>query len=236
MSPSGGEPPTGKLQQAIDADFGSFDRLKKQMNAVDRPAPGFGLGSAGVGAGRRDADRRAGLRPSVERRPGHRPRARDRRLGARLLPRLPQRQGGLDRSVLGGRRLEVGRRPASTASTPPRRRDVRAGARRSRTIRGRRPMSRRAATGRTRCDGDRCAPPRQPPTPRSTGRCSGSASSPRSTSTRSGRCWCAPRRPCARPPTATVTASSRSSSTAAPSRRSTTTASVVTLTARRRPR
>ena len=42
MSPSGGEPPTGKLQQAIDTDFGSFDRLKKQMAASIAQLQGSG--------------------------------------------------------------------------------------------------------------------------------------------------------------------------------------------------
>jgi Fe-Mn family superoxide dismutase len=42
MTPSGGEPPTGRLQQAIDAGFGSYDNLKKQMNASIAQLQGSG--------------------------------------------------------------------------------------------------------------------------------------------------------------------------------------------------
>ncbi len=42
MSPSGGEPPTGRLQRAIDAGFGSYDRLKQQMNASIAQLQGSG--------------------------------------------------------------------------------------------------------------------------------------------------------------------------------------------------
>jgi superoxide dismutase, Fe-Mn family len=42
MSPNGGEPPSGPLQQAIESDFGSFDRLKKQMNASIAQLQGSG--------------------------------------------------------------------------------------------------------------------------------------------------------------------------------------------------
>jgi Fe-Mn family superoxide dismutase len=42
MSPNGGNPPTGRLQEAIDSDFGSFDRLKKQMNASIAQLQGSG--------------------------------------------------------------------------------------------------------------------------------------------------------------------------------------------------
>jgi|SRR5215210_1075642 superoxide dismutase, Fe-Mn family len=42
MSPNADHTPTGKLQQAIDADFGSFDRLKKQMNASIAQLQGSG--------------------------------------------------------------------------------------------------------------------------------------------------------------------------------------------------
>jgi Fe-Mn family superoxide dismutase len=42
MTPSGGEPPTGRLQQAIEAGFGSYDVLKKQMNASIAQLQGSG--------------------------------------------------------------------------------------------------------------------------------------------------------------------------------------------------
>jgi len=42
MSPNGGDPPTGRLQEAIASDFGSFDHLKKQMNASIAQLQGSG--------------------------------------------------------------------------------------------------------------------------------------------------------------------------------------------------
>jgi Fe-Mn family superoxide dismutase len=42
MSPNGGQPATGKLQQQIDSDFGSLDHLKKQMNAAIAQLQGSG--------------------------------------------------------------------------------------------------------------------------------------------------------------------------------------------------
>ena len=41
MSPDA-QPPSGALQQAIDADFGSLDKLKKQMNAAIAQLQGSG--------------------------------------------------------------------------------------------------------------------------------------------------------------------------------------------------
>ena len=41
-SPNGGNAPTGRLQEAINSDFGSFDRLKKQMNASIAQLQGSG--------------------------------------------------------------------------------------------------------------------------------------------------------------------------------------------------
>ena len=42
MSPSGGEPPSGELATAIDEGFGTFDRLKQQMNASIAQLQGSG--------------------------------------------------------------------------------------------------------------------------------------------------------------------------------------------------
>ncbi|MBP2472639.1 Fe-Mn family superoxide dismutase [Crossiella equi] len=44
LSPNGGDKPTGELAAAIDQDFGSFDKLRAQLNAVSTTIQGSGWG------------------------------------------------------------------------------------------------------------------------------------------------------------------------------------------------
>ncbi|WP_156757573.1 superoxide dismutase [Actinokineospora pegani] len=44
LSPNGGDKPTGELAAAIDQDFGSFDKLRAQLNAAATTIQGSGWG------------------------------------------------------------------------------------------------------------------------------------------------------------------------------------------------
>ena len=93
-------------------------RLLRQVQGALHPGhvhhPGLGLGRARLRAPRRPAHRRAGLRPPGQRRPGLGPAARLRRLGARLLPAVQEREGRL-------LRRPVERRQLARRGGPPRR-------------------------------------------------------------------------------------------------------------------
>ena len=106
-APDGGEP-TGELADAIDAKFGSLDAFKEKFEAAG--VGQFGSGWAWLVARRRRArhhlDRQPGL-PADRRQD---PAARQRRLGARLLPQVPERAPGLPQGVLERRQLGQGRR------------------------------------------------------------------------------------------------------------------------------
>ena len=109
MSPQGGGSPSGDLAAAIDAKFGSFDEFKAAFKAARRQPVRLGLGLAGQGRrrARRRLDRQSGQ-------PGHGRQGaapRRRRLGARVLPQVPEPPPGLPRRVLERRRL--GRRRAA---------------------------------------------------------------------------------------------------------------------------
>jgi Fe-Mn family superoxide dismutase len=45
LSPRGGEPPRGDLAEAIDAHFGSFEQLKRQLSEVTGTVQGSGWGA-----------------------------------------------------------------------------------------------------------------------------------------------------------------------------------------------
>ena len=108
LSPDGGDRPDGELAAAIDEHFGSFDAFRNQLTQATATVQGSGWGALDLGAARRTALRRADLRPPGQRRPGWHAAARDRRLGARLLPAIREparrlRAGDLERRALGRR-------------------------------------------------------------------------------------------------------------------------------------
>ena len=93
LSPDGGGKPDGALGSAIDEHFGSFDKFKAHLTQATIDHPGFGLGRAGLRAAGRPADRRADLRPPGQCRQRLGAPAGLRRLGARLLPPVQEREG-----------------------------------------------------------------------------------------------------------------------------------------------
>ena len=128
LSPESGEKPSGELAAAIDESFGSFDQFKDHLSQATTTGPGLGVGLAGLGHLRRAALHRADLRPPGQRRPVRLPAARHRRVGARLLPPVPERpgrlrQGDVEHHQLGrrGHPLRAGlrrRRPERLTHTP----------------------------------------------------------------------------------------------------------------------
>ena len=115
------------------SDFGSLRRRSRASS----PRPPLNVQGSGWGAltweplGQR-LHRRAGLRPPEQRRPGRAAAARARRVGARLLPAVQEREGRLGQGVLGDRQLARRRGPLRRG---PRRSSSsdRAGARRTMT-------------------------------------------------------------------------------------------------------
>lgn len=109
LSPKPQKEPSGELLEAINRDFGSFDELKVQ---IGRAAAAFRLG---VGVACRGPLGAAGRRQRTECRQSHAPRhetaAGVRRVGARLLHRLPEPPRRCRRGLLGRRRLEGRGRP-----------------------------------------------------------------------------------------------------------------------------
>ena len=108
LSPDGGDKPTGDLAAAIDDNFGSFDQFKDHLSQATITVQGSGLGLAGLGHVRPAALHRADLRPPGQRRPVRSAAPRDRCVGARLLPAVPQRagrlrEGDVEHRELGGR-------------------------------------------------------------------------------------------------------------------------------------
>ena len=121
MSPDGGgDPPDGPLKDAIEQAFGDVASLKAQMN--DAGVKRFGSGWSWLVAAPT-----AGSRRRVDTEPGHAaaggPNAdpRDRRLGARLLPSVPEPPPGLPRRLVG--RRELGRRSGSALAASARNRN-----------------------------------------------------------------------------------------------------------------
>ena len=108
MSPDGGGEPDGALRDAIDSAFGSFDDFKAKFKAAG--VKQFGSGWAwlvhdGSGPGDR-LDAQPG-QPDQRRQDAA---ARRRRLGARLLPQVPEPPPGLHRRVVERRQLGQGGR------------------------------------------------------------------------------------------------------------------------------
>ena len=109
MSPDGGGEPEGELADAINDTFGSLDELKKAVNdaGVNRFGSGWtwlvydGTGPGGL------LDREPGLADPPVRRAA----PRQRRLGARVLPQLPEPPPRLSRGLV--ERRELARRSPS---------------------------------------------------------------------------------------------------------------------------
>ena len=114
MKPGGGGDPTGALEAAIRDTFGDPDQLKAQINdaGVKRFGSGWtwlvwdGTGLAVVSTPNQDTPQHGGQDAAP----------RHRRLGARLLPQLPEPAPGLPRRLVGRRQLGRGRTPLRRSS------------------------------------------------------------------------------------------------------------------------
>ncbi len=98
MGPGKGGAPTGAIADAITGAFGSFDSFKDQMNKAGGGAVRQRLGLAR--RGRRQAGRREHRQPGQPALDGKTPDPRHRRLGARLLPEVPEPPRRLPRGVV----------------------------------------------------------------------------------------------------------------------------------------
>ena len=114
LAPKAGGDPTGAIKAAIDKSFGSFADFKKKFS--DAAAAQFGSGWAWLV---KNADGSLAIETTVERRDAVRRRqdvrAHARRLGARLLHRLPQRAPEVHRGVLEARRTGTSRTRTSAS-------------------------------------------------------------------------------------------------------------------------
>ena len=103
MSPDGGGEPQGELASAIDSAFGSFADFKAKLKetGVNQFGSGWswlvhdGSGLAIVGSANQDSPLSDGQDPAAGRR----------RVGARLLPEVPEPPPRLHRRVVERRRL-----------------------------------------------------------------------------------------------------------------------------------
>ena len=108
MSPDGGGEPSGDLASAIDDAFGSFDAFKEQFEAAG--VGQFGSGWAWLvldGGSLKITSTPNQDSPIIERRDAA---GGQRRLGARLLPQVPEQAPGLPEGVVERRQLGQGRR------------------------------------------------------------------------------------------------------------------------------
>ncbi len=109
MGPAGGSAPAGELKAAIDSDLGGLDMLKEDFNA--KGAKVFGSGWVFVTvtpAGKLAIEPKTQPGPPAHgRRTGA---VRQRRVGARLLPEIPEPPPGIPQGMVGRRQLEGGRR------------------------------------------------------------------------------------------------------------------------------
>ena len=109
LSPDGGGEPTGALGEAVASTFGAFDVLRQQMidAGIKRFGSGWswlvwdGTGLAVLSTPNQDSPDHGGQDAA----------ARHRRLGARLLPQVPEPASRVSRGDLERRRLECRRRP-----------------------------------------------------------------------------------------------------------------------------
>ncbi len=105
LSPDGGDKPDGALSHGHRRELRLVRQVQGPPDAGDLDDPGLGLGCAGLRAAGRPAHRRAGLRPPGQRRQRVHPAARLRRLGARLLPAVQEREGRLLQGAVEHRQL-----------------------------------------------------------------------------------------------------------------------------------
>src|SRR5215203_4092129 len=107
MSPDGGGEPDGDLRAAIDDTFGSFDSFQDEFKTAGVNRFGSGVARARrLGTGR-GLDRESGL-ARLRRTDAA---AGRRRLGARVLPQVPEQAPGLHRRLVERRELAGGRQP-----------------------------------------------------------------------------------------------------------------------------
>ena len=105
-------PPAGRARRGDRRRLRRFREAEEADDGGGRHDHGVGLGGARLGAARQAASDDADLRPPVEPRAGRGSDPRARRLGARLLPAVPEPQdrvlrGDLERLELAGRREAV---------------------------------------------------------------------------------------------------------------------------------
>ena len=110
MGPDGGGEPTGDLASAIDDTFGSLDDAQDAGQRRGREALRLRLELARLGRDR--ARRPLDPEPGLAAHGGQDAAPRDRRLGARVLPQLPEPAPRLPRGLVERRRLGRRRREA----------------------------------------------------------------------------------------------------------------------------
>ena len=108
MSPDGGGEPSGELGRRDHAAFGSFDAFKEQFEANGVGQFGSGWTWLVLDGGELQAHQDAQPGQPDPRRPDAA--AGQRRLGARLLPQVPEQAPGLPQGVVERRQLGQGRR------------------------------------------------------------------------------------------------------------------------------
>ena len=112
MGPARAARPTGKLGEAINATFGGFDTFKEQF-AQGRRRRRFGSGWAWLIDARRQARRREHREPGQPADGRQDAGARPRRVGARVLPEVPEPPARLHHGVV--ERRELGRGQQASA-------------------------------------------------------------------------------------------------------------------------
>ena len=118
MSPHGGDKPDGELAAAIDESFGTFEGFRNQLTEASLNVQGSGWGALTWEPVGRAAHRRAGLRPPEQRRSRRTAAPRARHVGARVLPAVQEREGGMGRRVLEHRELARRHRPLRQRGEP----------------------------------------------------------------------------------------------------------------------
>ena len=116
MKPRGGGEPTGEIADQIKDDFGSFDDFKKQFN--ETTAKQFGSGWGWLVLQRRQAGDRHHRQPGQSPLPGPVSHPRQRRLGARLLPEVPEQAPRLPRGLVEHRQLGGGQQALRHRQNP----------------------------------------------------------------------------------------------------------------------
>ena len=109
LSPSGGGEPTGALGEAVQATFGAFDVLRQQM--IDAGIKRFGSGWSWLVWDGTGLAVLSDTEPGLARHGRQDAALRDRRVGARVLPQVPEPPTGVSRGDLERRRLDRDRSP-----------------------------------------------------------------------------------------------------------------------------